>query len=105
MIDKLLLLIGLHALCDYPLQGDFLARGKNHRSPLPGAPWYQCLFAHAAIHGLAVGLVLGPWFGVSELVAHAITDYLKSNGIFSFNVDQGVHVGCKLAWVALYSCI
>lgn len=105
MIDKLLLLIGLHALCDYPLQGDFLARGKSHRNPLPGVPWYQCLFAHAAIHGLAVGIVLGPWFGVSEFAAHAMTDYLKSSGVFSFNVDQGIHLGCKLTWVALYSCI
>ncbi len=105
MIDKLLLLIGLHALCDYPLQGDFLARGKNHRNPLTGVPWYQCLFAHAAIHGLAVGLVLGPVFGVAEFAAHAVTDYLKSSGVFSFNVDQGIHLGCKLAYVALYSCI
>lgn len=105
MIDKLLLLISLHTLCDYPLQGDFLARGKNHRNPLPDVPWYQCLFAHASIHGLAVGLVLGLWFGVAEFAAHAVTDYIKSSGVFSFNVDQGIHLGCKLAWVVLYSRI
>jgi hypothetical protein len=30
MMTLLLLLAG-HAVCDYPLQGDFLARGKNHK--------------------------------------------------------------------------
>lgn len=30
-ISLLILLLGGHALADYPLQGDFLAKGKNHR--------------------------------------------------------------------------
>ncbi len=103
MIDKLLLLICLHALCDYPLQGDFLARGKNHKNPISGVPWYQCLLAHSAIHALAVGLVLGPVFGMAEFVAHALTDYLKSDGAFGFNVDQAIHLLCKLAWVVIFA--
>ena len=108
MIDKLLLLIGLHALCDYPLQGDFLARGKNHSNPIPGVPWYQCLLAHAAIHGMAVGLVLGPALGMAEFVAHAVTDYRKCAGYFgvneeAFNMDQSIHVACKVLWVSVYA--
>jgi hypothetical protein len=103
MIEAFLLLIGLHALCDYPLQGDFLARGKDYFKPLPGVPWYQCLLAHAAIHGLAVGCVLGPGFGIAEFVAHAVTDHLKCAKCFGFNVDQGIHIACKVAWVGLYS--
>lgn len=103
MFVKCLLLIGLHALCDYPLQGDFLARGKNHRVPVAGVPWYQCLLAHAAIHGLAVGLVLGPGFGIAECVAHAVTDYLKCSDAFDFNIDQAIHLGCKVAWVGMWA--
>jgi hypothetical protein len=33
--SRVLLLFAGHALCDYPLQGDFLARGKNHCNPIP----------------------------------------------------------------------
>lgn len=34
-----LLLVG-HALADYPLQGEFLSKTKNHRSPNEGIPWW-----------------------------------------------------------------
>lgn len=88
-----------HALADYPLQGDFLAKGKNHRNPLPGIPWYQCLFAHCLIHAGMVYLFTGnPFLGLAELVVHAITDWLKCDGIISFNVDQAIHYGCKVIW-------
>ena len=55
-VGLLWLLLCGHALCDYPLQGDFLARGKNHTDPIPGIPWVHCLVAHALIHG---GMVPG----------------------------------------------
>ena len=32
------LMVG-HALADYPLQGDFLAKAKNRTAPIPGVPW------------------------------------------------------------------
>ena len=97
-----LLLAGLHALCDYPLQGDFLARGKNHRNPLPGVPWYWCLFSHCAIHGLAVGLALTPALGIAEFFAHAATDYAKSEGVLSFDADQILHLVFKVLWVTIW---
>ena len=97
----LIYLVGAHALCDYPLQGDFLARGKNHKQPLPGVPWYQCLFAHAAIHGAAVAFILqNPWLGIGEFVVHWCTDYEKSDGNLTFNQDQAIHYGWKVIWVA-----
>jgi hypothetical protein len=37
------LLLVDHALADYPLQVDFLARAKNHAAPIPGISWYQAL--------------------------------------------------------------
>lgn len=79
----ILALFCAHALCDYPLQGDFLARGKNHKSPLPGVPWYQCLLAHCLIHAGAVALLTwNPWFGIAEFVVHWFTDYSKCDGWF-----------------------
>lgn len=94
-------LIAAHALCDYPLQGDFLAKAKNRAMPIPGVPWFQALGAHAAIHGGAVGLVTGLWWlGVAEAVSHFVIDDLKCRGKLSFNGDQAVHLACKVVWVA-----
>lgn len=103
MLRLLLLLFAAHALCDYPLQGDFLARGKNHKAPLPGVPWYQCLAAHALIHSGAVLLITGSlWLALAELVIHTATDYAKCDGRINFNQDQAIHYGCKVAWVAAF---
>lgn len=97
-----LLLVG-HALADYPLQGDFLAKAKNRYAPIPGVPWYQALGAHAAIHGGSVGLLTGSlWLGIAEAVAHWTIDDLKCRGRLTFNQDQLAHVACKAFWVAAW---
>jgi hypothetical protein len=99
---KLLLLLAGHALCDYPLQGDFLAKGKNQKSPLLGVPWYQCLGAHALIHGGMVALITKDVrLGIAETLIHAATDYAKCAGKLTFNQDQAIHYGCKLVYAAL----
>ena len=91
-----------HAIADYPLQGDFLARGKNHKAPIPGIPWYQCLFWHAVIHGGAVALITQSIpLGCAEFVIHIITDYAKCDGRLTFNEDQAIHVACKVLWAAI----
>lgn len=101
-MTPMLMLIALlmaHALADYPLQGDFLAKAKNRTAPVPGVPWQQALGAHSVIHGGAVALITGIWWlGVAEVVAHWLTDDAKCRGRISFNVDQIIHVECKLAW-------
>lgn len=98
-----LILIGLHFLCDYPLQGDFLARGKsNFAEPLFGIPWWHCNLAHAAIHGLAVGMAThSPMLGLLETIAHFFIDMGKSKKLFGINVDQALHIACKVAWSAI----
>ena len=99
-------LVAGHALCDYPLQGDFLARAKNRAMPIPGVPWYQALGAHAVIHGAAVALITGiPLLGLAETVAHAAIDDAKCTGRIGFNTDQALHVGCKLFWVLIAGVI
>lgn len=99
-------LIAGHALCDYPLQGDFLARAKNRAMPIPGVPWYQALGAHAIIHGGAVALLTGvPLLGLAEVVAHAAIDDAKCTGKIGFNTDQALHIACKALWVFLAGAI
>ena len=117
----LLMLVG-HALADYPLQGDFLARAKNHTAPIPGVPWVHGLFWHAVIHGGAVGLATGSAvLGVAETLVHMLIDHAKCAGWFNrwfgavpwgerleqpstddlsraFHIDQGLHVACKVLW-------
>lgn len=94
--------MGVHFLCDYPLQGDFLARGKNHKNPINGVPWYQCLLAHSFIHSLGVYLVTGNIIlALMELIAHFCIDYGKNAGLFGYNFDQALHFLCKILWVIL----
>lgn len=100
MIQLFLALLAAHALCDYPLQGDFLARAKNHRNPIPGVPWYQALAAHSLIQAAAVTLLTGSFaLGGCEFVCHCVIDYAKSDEGISFNQYQAAHVICKVIWL------
>ena len=95
------LMVG-HVVADYPLQGDFLARAKNHRTPIPGFPFYQALGAHALMHGGMVWAITGAWWlGALETVAHAGIDYLKCDGRIGLNTDQTAHAVCKAIWTVV----
>lgn len=99
------MLIG-HAVADYPLQGDFLARGKNHRNPITGIAWWIILPAHALIHGGAVWAITGSsLLGLLETVAHCLIDWLKCDERTSFITDQVLHVICKVMWVVIILAI
>lgn len=92
-----LMLLGAHWVCDYPLQGDFLATAKQ-KGPLR----VYHLTAHAGIHGAAVALVTGSlWLGLAEWLAHALIDEMKVKGRTSFAVDQSLHIACKALWLLL----
>lgn len=96
-----LLIVG-HCLADYPLQGEFLSRGKNRFSPTPDIPWYHAMFAHASIHAGFVGVITGSiWLGLAEFVLHWIIDDRKCAGKISFDMDQLLHIACKFLWVGL----
>lgn len=102
MIELLGLMVAAHALADYPLQGDFLAKAKNHTAPIPGVPFYQALAAHSAIHAGFVGVITGSvWLALAEFVIHGITDYAKCDRRISYNTDQAIHIGCKIVWAAI----
>jgi Protein of unknown function (DUF3307) len=100
--SRLFLLIAGHALADYPLQGDFLARGKNFRNPIPGVPWYQCMLAHCMIHAGVVYLITHSLvIGLAEFGLHFMIDYAKCDGRLTFNQDQGLHIVCKGIWAVV----
>lgn len=95
----LVALIGAHALFDYAGQGDFMSKAKNRTTPIPGVPWWNVLAGHAAIHGAAVALITGIWWlFVVEAAIHFVTDDAKCRGRISYNVDQAIHVACKVAY-------
>lgn len=102
MTEFLIPLLFWHALADYPLQGDFLAKAKNRTTPIPGVPWWQALTAHAAIHAGGVYVITGSvWMCIAEFVIHWLTDDAKCRGRLSFNADQSIHIACKVAWAII----
>jgi hypothetical protein len=106
IMTLLLMLLAWHALADYPLQGDFLAKAKNRFAPIPGVPWQQALGAHALIHAAGVAVLTGSvWLGLVEFVAHSMIDDAKCRGRINFNQDQALHALCKLVYVGvILSC-
>ena len=93
-----------HALADYPLQGDWLSKAKNHKLDLvPGERiWPLALAGHAAIHAAVVWLITGSTLlAVIEFAAHAATDWAKCDGRISYNTDQAIHIACKAFYAAL----
>ena len=102
-----LFLVG-HAVCDFVLQGEVMGNAKNRRKWLASGhgagfpPWYYWLGAHAFTHGGAVFLISGLWqLGAIETALHAAIDFSKCEGRLSFNVDQALHLACKLVYVAV----
>jgi hypothetical protein len=101
-VTLLALLVFGHALGDYPLQNDFMARGKNWNTPAPGVPWYHLLGAHSIIHGGLAGIATGSLLvGVLETTMHFVIDSLKNHGITSIHTDQALHIACKFVWAWL----
>lgn len=100
-VATLILLFAGHALCDYPLQGQFLADAKNRHKNV-GEHWMRALFAHSMIHCAMVYLVTGSAIlGLAELIVHAATDHGKCEGRITSTQDQAIHYLCKILWAVL----
>lgn len=101
MVMLLWLVVG-HAIADYPLQGDFLAKAKNHKAPIPGIDWWIALSMHSVMHaGMVLLLTRSVALALAEFVVHCGIDYAKCDGRIGFRTDQALHIGCKVLWVAL----
>lgn len=101
-LEYFLLLVWLHLLLDFPLQGDFLSKAKNEFEPIPGVYWLHALWAHCFLQAGAVAIVTGSLIlGFLEFCAHCVIDRLKTNKYISFGTDQVLHIACKLLWTLM----
>ena len=99
MLEIFIMLIGAHFVCDYVLQTDAIATGKNRNiDPCKfGVDWRYWMTAHAVTHGFGVGIVTGSvWLGVAECVAHWIIDAGKCDRYYGLHTDQILHLICKV---------
>lgn len=104
ILETLVYMIAAHFLLDYALQGDWMSKAKNASLDLvPGERiWPLALFGHALLHATALQIITGSWvFFAAELICHGLTDYAKCKGRFGYNVDQYVHLGCKIGYAGL----
>ena len=101
------LMIG-HALADFALQPDAMAKGKNrNRKPdfIPKGQkfipcWYYWLSAHALIHAGFVWLFTGNvWLGLAEFILHFVIDFVKCENWTNPNQDQLLHFICRLVYI------
>lgn len=88
-----------HALADFSLQTDAMAKFKNRNNkaapPLP--PWAYWLTAHALMHGGMVYLITGSLtLGLVETAIHWAADFMKCEGLTSPHADQAIHIVAKV---------
>lgn len=104
LVEVFFLLLAGHCLADYPLQGDFLATAKNHRTDVGRVLWVWALPSHGVIHGAFVYVITGaPMLGAMEVVAHCIIDRAKCANRITYGQDQILHITCKVIWLAIYA--
>lgn len=107
-----LLLVG-HALADFALQTEAMARGKNRNRQIdlgsvpPGQKpivcWHYWLSSHALIHGGMVALITGIWWlGLLETIVHWVIDFGKCENWYGIHEDQAMHIFCKVLYVSLF---
>ncbi|MDD9893304.1 MAG: DUF3307 domain-containing protein [Gammaproteobacteria bacterium] len=105
-LEALFLLLAGHALADFGLQTEFVARFKSQQmrfkdniNKRDDLVWIHVLASHSLIHGLMVYLVLqNIWLALAETVVHGLIDHAKSANRFGFHTDQFLHLGSKLVW-------
>lgn len=104
LVMLLFLLIAFHFVCDYSLQSDFIAVGKNPANPQTnGVPWYWIMTSHAFVHGAAVAILTqSVLLGLAEVVIHFVIDVGKCKKLINADQDQCLHLACKILWWATF---
>ena len=89
-----------HALADFPLQGDYLARTKQRSQASTVPEWLISLTAHSLIHAGGVWIISGSVIiALAEFVLHWLIDLGKGEGLYGYVTDQALHLSCKVAFV------
>jgi hypothetical protein len=108
MIELFFKLLVGHALADFALQSDTMAKGKNrHNKPdyIPDGQkfvscWFYWMGAHSLIHGGVIYLITGSlFFGIFETIAHFLIDFVKCENKINPNQDQLLHLGCRFFYL------
>lgn len=98
------LIVG-HAVADFSLQGEVMAKFKNRRNHPDSNQvphWLYWSGAHALEHGACVALATGSVvLGLCETLSHWVIDFGKCENWYGPHVDQGLHLVCKLTWVLI----
>lgn len=96
----------MHALADFPLQGDYLARHKVRKNNTAISDWLIALCSHSVIQAGGVWLVSGSvLFGITEFVLHGLIDIGKGEGKYGVVMDQSLHLLCKISYVVLLTYV
>jgi hypothetical protein len=103
-----------HAIADFPLQGEFLSRGKNRHLPPPpladgdSSPrrlWIYLMSAHTLTHAGFVWVITGSaLLAFAEFVIHFLIDSLKCERWTGFETDQWLHIATKVVYVIVIWC-
>ena len=102
--EVIFLLVCGHAVADFALQSDWMAKNKNRNNPSTYIPpgqthtptSFNVLGAHSFIHGLAVYLVTGSLLcGMVETVGHFTLDFAKCESWTDPHMDQLFHFVMK----------
>ena len=108
MLELLFKLLIGHALADFALQSDVMAKGKNrHNKPsyIPDGQaytpcWPYWLLAHGSISGGVVYYITGSiLFGLIETGAHCVIDFMKCENITNPHIDQFLHLICRITYL------
>ncbi len=106
VVSLLFFLLVIHAILDFPLQGDSVAVNKNPNANTElqkHVPWYYWMLSHSLAHGGGVAIVTGSvGLGLCETLCHFLIDYGKCNKKYSIHGDQALHVICKLVWIVIW---
>lgn len=112
MLELFIHLIMGHALADFALQSEAMAKGKNFSRPVdlskippgqtPMVVWPYWMMSHCLIHGGMVVMITGSLpLGIIEAVAHWWIDCAKCMNLTGIHTDQALHFLCKVFWVVL----
>ena len=107
MIETFFLLLVGHAVADFALQTEIMARLKNRHNKPDNIPngqkyipcWIYWMSSHSLIHAGAVYVVTGSLvWAIFEFCSHFIIDMLKCENVTNPNQDQISHVWMKVVY-------
>lgn len=117
-LEIFITLLFLHALADFALQSDVMAKGKNRHNDakqlfhwvhvLDRDPkdfkkcWFYWLSAHALIQGGLIFLIFGNiWIALIEIFTHFLIDFTKCENKLTPHQDQLLHFFFKIVYTII----